>query len=78
MKAKKYASKIQIVIPKKSKAKYTEILERYKRYRRSSIRLSENSEELIIIIEAKDLNALKASTNGIIREIQIIDRIKKL
>lgn len=77
MKTKKHISEIRI-LKNKDLLNYTAILEKYKKYKRSSVKLNENKENIIILIEANDINALRASINGILREIQIIQKIKKL
>ncbi len=77
MNTEKYSTILKIQKIKNS-IKYIGILEKYKIYKRSEVIIKENENVLKILINAKDLNALKASTNGILREIQLIQKIQNL
>ena len=77
MNTEKYSTILKIQKIKNS-IKYIGILEKYKTYKRSEVIIKENENVLEILINAKDLNALKASTNGILREIQLIQKIQNL
>lgn len=77
MKTKKYISEIKI-LRNKDLFNYTAILEKYKKYKRSLVKINENKNNIIILIEADDVTALRASINGVLREIQIIQKIKSL
>ncbi len=48
----------------------------YRRYKRSSVRIGEARDRLRIEISAQDVTALMASTNTVLRELQIIEATK--
>ncbi|MCL5117283.1 MAG: hypothetical protein M1124_00440 [Candidatus Marsarchaeota archaeon] len=77
MRERKYSSIIKV--PKEaSRIKYTGILEKHKAYKRSEVAVEESNSGLNILVNADDLNALKASTNGILRELQLIYKVQAI
>jgi tRNA threonylcarbamoyladenosine modification (KEOPS) complex Pcc1 subunit len=77
MEERKYSSIIKV--PKEgSGIKYIGILEKRKAYKRSEVSVEESNSNLNISVNADDLNALKASTNGILRELQLIYKVQAI
>ncbi len=66
-------SKATIIIQKRAKMSYKKILGEIKEHKRSGINISETDSELKITIETKDITALRASLNAIIRDVQVIE-----
>ncbi|MCL4383790.1 MAG: hypothetical protein M1168_02465 [Candidatus Marsarchaeota archaeon] len=77
MKIKNYI--LRIKIPKiNDSVNYLQILDKTKKYKRSSIKINENKEYITILINAVDVSALRGSVNAILKEIQIIKKINLL
>ncbi len=77
MKTKKYTLELKI-LRNKDLFNYTAVLDKYQKYKRSLVKINENKKHIIILIEAEDIIALRASINSVLREIQIIQKIKSL
>lgn len=67
---------LTLVLTKQGKLNYSKILGRSIKHDRSSITLKETKERLTISIKAKDTTALRASTNSILRDLQVIESTK--
>jgi len=72
----KNAAHLRLVIKKRSKLNYSRILGKGREHRRSSTKLKESKDRIIVEIAAKDLAALRASANSILRNIQVIEATK--
>ena len=66
-------NKATIVIPKKAKLNYKKALGSIREHERSGITIQETEKELKIIIETKDITALRSTMNAIIRDVQTIE-----
>jgi tRNA threonylcarbamoyladenosine modification (KEOPS) complex Pcc1 subunit len=69
--------KLKILVKKDPKIKYLKILSQKSRKERSTISLKEYRTKLIIEVRAKDATALRASTNSILRGLQVIEATKQ-
>lgn len=74
----KKAAKVSItlVLEKTDRLSYSRTLGRKIRHDRSNIFLKETAGKLTITIKAKDLTALRASANSILRDMQVIEATK--
>lgn len=69
---------LRLILKKETDLNYSKILGLGKAHKRSSTHLKELKDKLIIEIVAADLAALRASTNSILRDIQVIEATKRL
>ena len=65
----------KIKISKRKGIAYKKIIGIDKSYKRSKVKISENKNCVYIYIDAKDITALRASTNAILREFQVIEGV---
>ncbi len=65
--------RLKLTIKKGTPLNYSRILGASKIHKRSSTKLKESEENLIIEISATDIAALRASSNSILRDIQVIE-----
>jgi tRNA threonylcarbamoyladenosine modification (KEOPS) complex Pcc1 subunit len=75
-KAKGAAFELILKLNKEEKLNYKKILGNNTKHNRSSVEFKESEKELIIKITAKDATALRASTNSILRDLQVIESTK--
>jgi len=67
---------LKIFIDKEPKLHYARILGKNIGHSRSTVKIKEEGSKLIIEITAKDTTALRATTNSILRDLQVIDATK--
>jgi tRNA threonylcarbamoyladenosine modification (KEOPS) complex Pcc1 subunit len=72
----KYTSEIRIT--KRSRIQYSSLIGKLKEYKRSRITLTEKKGELQITIDADDITALRATFNGITKDIAVIEEASKI
>jgi|GEM_PF-1162974 tRNA threonylcarbamoyladenosine modification (KEOPS) complex Pcc1 subunit len=77
-KAGSHKNHIRLVVPKDPKINYKRLLNNQTNHERSNTAIKEQKETLIIEITAKDLTALRASANSILRDLQVIEATKAL
>lgn len=68
--------RLKLVLEREPGLRYSSILQKTKRYGRSSVKIQEKGTSLEIEITAKDIVALRASANSIIRDLQAISATK--
>lgn len=76
MRPEESALSLEITLPKDGSISYTKILGKFPIQKRSTIIIKESKTTLIISIKAKDATALRASTNSILRDLQVIEATK--
>ena len=64
-------------IPKHGGLKYRKIIGKISMYSRSRTYVKENKKILEIRITARDVTALRASANSVIRDLQVIEQVAK-
>lgn len=69
---------LTIVISKEENLNYSRILNRKMRYPRSDLAIKETKDTLKITITAKDATALRASSNSVLRDLQVIEAASKV
>ncbi len=62
-----------IKIPKKVKISYIDAMGDRKEHKRSGVKMSETKNELTVVIETKDVTALRASMNAVFRDVQVVE-----
>ncbi len=67
-----------ISLKKGGRVSYTRLIGRISEYKRSSISMRETPSEFTVRIEAKDATALKASLNAILKDIQVIESVRRV
>ena len=67
----------KIKISKQKGIAYKKIIGIDKSYKRSKVKISENKNCVYIYIDAKDITALRASTNAILRGFQVIGTLQQ-
>jgi tRNA threonylcarbamoyladenosine modification (KEOPS) complex Pcc1 subunit len=72
----KKAIQLKLILEREHGIKYSSILGKSKRHARSAIKVQDKGEDLIIEITAKDLTALRASANSVLRDLQVIAATK--
>ncbi|EET89703.1 MAG: hypothetical protein LVQ97_02090 [Candidatus Micrarchaeales archaeon] len=65
----------KIKINKQKGITYKKIIGIGKSYKRSKIKMSENKNCVYVYIDAKDITALRASANAVLREFQVIEAV---
>jgi tRNA threonylcarbamoyladenosine modification (KEOPS) complex Pcc1 subunit len=73
VKAGSRAYTASITVPKRKEMDYVKVLGIQREQKRSGIGITEKKECLEISITAKDITALRASMNSIIRDLQVIE-----
>lgn len=63
----------KIIISKISKISYKKVLGDIREHKRSGLNIKETPSTLEISIKTTDITALRASINGIMRDIQVIE-----
>ena len=67
---------LKLVLDREPALNYSTILQKTKRYERSSFKIHEDGKNLVIEITANDLTALRASANSVMRDLQVIGATK--
>jgi tRNA threonylcarbamoyladenosine modification (KEOPS) complex Pcc1 subunit len=68
----------KITIAKISKISYKKILGEIREHKRSGLSIKETPTTLEISIKTTDITAMRASINGIMRDIQVIEGAQKV
>lgn len=69
---------IKFAITKTNPMSYSKILNTKRAYKRSALKITEQKNSVEIMIKAKDITALKATTNSLLNELLLIEQISKL
>ena len=64
---------MRLILEKERGLDYSYILTNSKKYNRSTLRINNRGNSLILEITAKDTTALRASANSVLRDMQIIE-----
>lgn len=75
MVAKKETNKVQLklILKKEPNLAYKPIFGKIASHSRSRVKLSETKDRLVVTISSEDTTSLRASTNTILRKLQIIE-----
>jgi hypothetical protein len=65
--------KLKLILKKEPKLKYKKLLNTRTKQGRSTVCIIETKENIIIEINAADATALRASTNSLLRDLQVIE-----
>lgn len=71
--AEKRPYKAILTIPKAEHLNYTEIIGEQRAYERAGVSMKETDDIITVVIEAKDITALRASINSITRDVTVIE-----
>jgi hypothetical protein len=72
----KFPLQLRLILEKEPKLKYKKLFEISPRKGRSIVTIKEMKNNLIIEIKAKDATALRATTNSLMRDLQVIEATK--
>ena len=78
MKEQQTSYEAVITLHKSAKINYTKLIGNLRMYKRSVIEIGETPEAFSVKINAADPTALKASFNSILRDIQVIESVRKV
>jgi Transcription factor Pcc1 len=65
--------KLKLILKREPKLKYTKLLSARTKQGRSTIHITQTKQSIIIEINAHDATALRASTNSLLRDLQVIE-----